>query len=253
MLINFFWYLLNADNESSKIKNNNTFLSNDIEVVWWVWVAITTNIWTRYKQRQEIPITIYKDVLDIWYIIANKNEASDKIITTNMVILNEYFNILKTDIRWLLSSSNDRSFALNSFIAQLEYRYKVWIENSKTLSMQKTELSKVYNNSNQEIENLKNKISTDFSTFNNKETLLNIDNYLKVREENLNARTYIVFINKFLNYYIVLNNYNKKLLDTLINNKEILVKDSQVIIPDTGWDLLKELKLIYTEEEWKEK
>jgi hypothetical protein len=42
-----------------------------------------------------------------------------------MIVLNEYLNILKTDIKGLLDSSNDRSSTLNAFIDQLEYRYKI--------------------------------------------------------------------------------------------------------------------------------
>lgn len=253
VIINYFWYFLNAEQEWFKTDNENKekFVSKDIEIVWSVWVAISTNIWTRYKQITETPISLYKDVVEIGYILWNNNQAKDKIITTNMIALNEYLNILKTDIRSLLSSSNDREFALNSFIAQLEYRYKVWIENSKTLSLQRNELMRYYNSSNSEIDNIKNKISSDFSNFNGAETIKNIDNYLKIRQENLNARTYIIFINKFLNNYAILNEYNKKVLDTLINNKEIIIKNSQVVIPDTGWELLKQLKLLYTEDEWK--
>ena len=73
----------------------------------------------------------------------------------------------------------------------------------------------------------------------------------KLKQENTASRTYLVFIDKFLANYEILNNYNKKILDTLINNQEILIKNSQVVIPNTGWDLLKELKILYTEEEWK--
>ena len=255
VIINYFWYYLNADEEvmTSKNSNREKFTSKDIEVIGDVWVAIATNIGTRYKETKETPVSIFKDVVEVGYILGNQNIAKDKIITANMVVLNEYFNILKTDIRSLLSTSNDRELALNAFIAQLEYRYKVVIENIKNLNLQKAELLKAYNSSNTEINTLKDKISDDFSDFNNIETIKNIDNYLKVREENLNARTYIVFINKFLNYYAVLNEYNKKVLDTLINNKEIIVKNSQVVVPDSGSDLLKELKLIYSEEEWKDK
>jgi len=254
VIINYFWYFLNA-NEEPKITNSNkkNFISKDIEIMWNVWVAISTNIWTRYKQTKETPVNIYKDVIDIWYILWNNNIAKDKIITANMVLLNEYFNILKTDIRSLLSSSNDREFTLNSFITQLEYRYKLWIENSKNLSLQKQELLKSYQNSSNEIEKIKQKISNDFWNFNNTETLKNIDSYLKLKQENTNALTYIIFINKFLNYYVILNEYNKKVLDTLINNKEILIKNTQLVIPDTGWELLKQLKILYTEEEWKGK
>lgn len=255
VIINYFWYFLNADETQVKSQNSNKekFISGDIEIMWNVWVAISTNIWTRYKETKEIPVNIYKDVIDIWYILWNNNIAKDKIITANMVLLNEYFNILKTDIKSLLSTSSDREFALNSFIAQLEYRYKLWVENSKILNMQKQELIKSYEISNKEIENIKQKIWSDFLNFNNVETLKNIDSYLKLREENTNAFTYIVFINKFLNYYAILNNYNKKVLDTLINNKEILVKNTQVVIPNTGGELLKQLNILYTEEEWKTK
>jgi replicative DNA helicase len=64
-------------------------------------------------------------------------------------------------------------------------------------------------------------------------TLTNIDDYLKAIEESNYSRTYIVFVNKFINSYNTLNNYNKILLDTLINNKEILIKNTQVVLPDS--------------------
>ncbi len=255
VIINYFWYFINAQDWWFKSQNSNreTFTSKNIDIIGSIWVAISTNIWTRYKERKDIPIIIYKDAVDIWYILWNQKQAKDKIITANMVILSEYFNILKTDIRALLSTSNDREFTLNSFIAQLEYRYKAGTENANSLLIQRTELLQSYESSNNEILKIKEKISADFSNFNNSETIKNIDGYLKLREENLNARTYIVFINKFLNNYTVLNEYNKKILDTLINNKEIIVKNSQVVIPDTWWELLKQLKLLYSEDEWKNK
>lgn len=253
VIINYFWYLLNADNESTNSQNRNieTFKSNDIEEIGSIWVAISTNIWTRYKEMKDTPVKVFKDVIDIWYVLWNQNIAKDKIITVNMVALNEYFNVLKTDIRWLIWTSNDRELTLNAFIAQLEYRYKNWNENQKNLILQRTELLKAYDNSNSEIERLKTKISWDFWNFDNTETIKNIDEYLKVRQENLNARTYIVFINKFINSYQILNEYNKKVLDTLINNKEIIIKNSQLVIPNTWTELLKELKLMYSEDEWK--
>ncbi len=254
MLINYFWYFLNASESLNKSTNSNKekFTSKDIDIIGNVWVAIATNIWTRYKQTKETPINAYKDVIEVGYILWNQNIAKDALITANMVFLNEYFNILKTDIRSLLSSSNDREFALNSFIAQLEYRYKIASESISKLNSQKTELLKTYENSNKEIELLKTKIGSDFSNFNNTETVKNIDHFLEIKKENTNVLTYIVFVNKFIDYYTTLNNYNKKVLDTLINNKEILIKNTQVVIPDTGWELLKQLKLLYTEDEWKQ-
>ena len=253
VIINYSGYLLNvgAEKELDKLPNKEKFASSTTEVISNVWVAITTNIGTRYKQIKETPVVTYKDVIDVWYVLGNENIAKDALITGHMLFLNEYFQVLKTDIKSLLSQSNDRSFALDSFIAQLEYRYRTASSNMQVLTNQKQELIKAYESSSKDIENLKTKIWSDFSQFNNNATIKNIDDYLRLKVTNTNAQTYIVFINKFLNYYTILNNYNKKVLDTLINNKEILIKNSQVVIPDTGGELLKQLKLLYTEEEWK--
>lgn len=254
MVINFFGYLINA-NESQKemnsAKNIDTYVSKDIEVVADVGVALSTNVWTRYKEFKEIPIGIYKDVFSIWEIIANQNEVKDKLITQHMITLNEYLNVLKTDVRSLLSSSNDRAWVLNAFIAQLEYRYKIANNNLKELEAQRSELLWVIKNTDAELAKVKTKIEWDFGWFNANETLINIDLYLEIKEENTYARTYVVFINKYIAYYDGLNKYNRNLLDTLINNKDIIVKNSQVVIPNTWGQLLKELDILYTEDEWK--
>jgi hypothetical protein len=83
------------------------------------------------------------------------------------------------------------------------------------------------------VENLKIKIGTDFSKFDTSSTLENINEYIILKNDYTYARTYIIFVNKFIAQYSFLNEYNKVLLDTLINNKDILVKDSFVVIPDS--------------------
>lgn len=245
-------------NKESKIEkqieeNKKNFKSAGNETIGNIAVAISTNVWIRFKQKEEIPISIYKDVMDISYIVSNKQIAKDKLISQNMILLNEYLNVLKTDVKSMLNQSYDRSETLDAYIAQLEYRYKKTLEVSKILNMQKDELEKTLNKASNNIENIKVKISNDFKIFDSTATIENIDNYLVEREEYTYARTYIIFINKFLSYYNILNWYNKKLLDTLINNKEIIVKNTQIIIPDTWTDILRKMDLIYTEEDWKEK
>jgi hypothetical protein len=83
------------------------------------------------------------------------------------------------------------------------------------------------------IEILKQKIESDFKKNQQKESLENINNYLELKKQYYYSRTYIVYINHFLNEYIYLSNYNKKLLDTLINNKEALIKNAYIVLPDT--------------------
>jgi len=151
-----------------------------------------------------------------------------------MLALNEYYHILQTDIRSLLSGATDRGSMLDAFIDQLEYRYEVATQNMQTLTSQRSELLSAYNSSQNDVENIKRKMGIDFSEFNAPATLDHIDQYLVRKQENTNAYAYMVFVDKFLDYYTTLNEYNKMVLDTLINNREILIKNTQVVIPDTG-------------------
>lgn len=196
-------------------------------------MALGTNIGTRFQEFQSIPIATYKDVFSIGEIIANQNEVKDKLISEHMILLNEYLNVLKTDVRALLSGTKDRASVLNAFIAQLEYRYTIGNNSLKSLESQRSELIAVLNNTEKELNLIRSKIENDFSGFNTNQTITNIDLYLEIRQENTYARTYIVFLNKFISYYDALNKYNKNLLDTLINNKDIIIKNTQIVIPDT--------------------
>jgi hypothetical protein len=77
---------------------------------------------------------------------------------------------------------------------------------------------------------------------------------LKAKNEYYFAKTYVVYINQFLWEYQRLNAYNKNLLDVLINNKEAILKDAYLIIPDNGWlEALKSLDLIFEEADFKAK
>lgn len=242
---------LKAEELDDSFSNLNNYKIVTNKISWHIWVAISTNIWTRFEETNDLPVTIYNDVMDIAYILSNKQVARDKIITNNMILLNEYLNILKTDIKIFLAQSSNREESLNSYIDQLTYRYKNTITSTKNLNLQKSNLLSVYNSTNTDLENLKTKIWNDFSNFDSNSTIENIDKYLKLKEENTYSKTYIIFIDKFVNYFAILNNYNKTLLDTLINNKEIIIKNTQIVLPDSWTEMLKKLNLIYSEEDWK--
>ncbi|MBT3726873.1 hypothetical protein HOG21_04145 [bacterium] len=62
----------------------------------------------------------------------------------------------------------------------------------------------------------------------------NIEKYLELKKEYYYSKTYIIYINHFLERYNFLNNYNKRLLDTLINNKDALIKNTYIVLPDSG-------------------
>jgi hypothetical protein len=60
-----------------------------------------------------------------------------------------------------------------------------------------------------------------------------------------------VFVNQFIKQHEFLNNYNRTVLDTLINNKKALINESFVVLPDSGTQFLKPLDLILDEAEFK--
>lgn len=255
LVYNIWVNLINANSVTNKTvkntENHSNFKGINNNSLWKTWVAITTNIWIQYKQRWEIPATIYKDVFSVNEIIKNKNTANNELIWANMSAIEEYKNILKTNIKQLIDSSYDKPRILNAFIDQLEYRYTLGIKNVKTLNEQKSVFVNNMTKSNSDIEILKVKIWKDFSDNNSQESLNNINKYIELKKEYYYSKTYIVYINHFLSEYNYLNNYNKLLLDTLINNKDALVKDSFVVLPDSWTKLLKNFKLIYTEKEYK--
>jgi hypothetical protein len=145
----------------------------------------------------------------------------------------EYRNVLKTDIKQLIDSSYDKSKILNAFIDQLEFRYIEANNNIKNLNEQKTVFITNINNSNTQIETLKTKIQSDFQNNNSEESIKNLNKYLDLKKEYYYSRTYIIYINHFLTEFNYLNNYNKLLLDTLINNKEAIIKNAFIVIPDS--------------------
>lgn len=255
LVFNVWQNLINANNSEENIVTNSAndlnFKKSNTKSLWKTAVAITTNIWIRYNQRTNTPATIYKDIFSVSEVMKNSNNFNDEIIWKNMVITEEYKNVLKTDVKQLIDSSYDKPRTLNAFIEQLEFRYTLWVENIKNLNQQKTTFESEITSINSNIESLKQKISKDFSNKNEEETLKNIDNYLELKKNYYYARTYIIYINHFLAEYNTLSNYNKILLDTLINNKDAIIKDAFVVIPDSGSDLLKEFNLIYQEDEFK--
>jgi hypothetical protein len=150
-----------------------------------------------------------------------------------MVAIEEYRNVLKTNIKQLLANSYDKPRMLNALIEQLEFRFIKANENLIKLSKQKDIFSTDMQKSDLNIEELKKKIEIDFSKNDSAASLENINKFLENKKEYYYAKTYITYINHFLYEYNYLNKYNKELLDVLILNKEALIKDSFVVIPDS--------------------
>ena len=91
----------------------------------------------------------------------------------------------------------------------------------------------------------------DFKNFDARSTDKNITSYLSLKGKYDFHRTHVIFINQYIKQYDFLNNYNKKVLDVLLTNRNAIIKSSYVVIPDTGSEVLRDMNLLITEQEFK--
>ncbi|PZM83275.1 hypothetical protein DLH72_03840 [Candidatus Gracilibacteria bacterium] len=242
---------INANN-NEKIKENNKknykiISTSDISKTG---VAITTNIGIKYNEKKAVPETIYQEIFSIEELKKDKVNVENAIIKKHMLETKEYFSLLKTDFKGLLKNSNDRKRTLEVIYSQLSLRYNNSLESVKNLEKQREVLIKEAEKINSEVENLKKKISVDFHKTDVDAVNKDIEIYLKLKQDYNYVRTYIVFINNFLKYYVSLNNYNLNLINVLSKNKDAIEKGSFVVIPQNGTEILKDYGLLYTEKEY---
>lgn len=232
--------------------NEETFRNVNTTLLGRAGVAISTNLWTRFTQINELPANIYSDVMWITEgLQASSASGSTGMITRNMILAEEYRNVLRTDIMWLLAQGSDRARVLDAIISQLEYRYELAVRQMRELLSLRNSLETQARNAESQIDILRNKMAADFAKNDAEASYENIHTYLDLKARYNYSIVYIVYINQFLNDYNRLNDYNKRLLDTLINNRTAIVKDAYVVIPSTGIEFLREFKLLLDEAEHK--
>jgi len=235
-------------------KNSEVFSSASSSGFWTIWVALSTRIGTNFSNTSvsgSPEESYYDEITFIWENTSEKRIIRSNLIQQNMIIIREYLNLSRTDIKWILSSSNNRKSTLEWFISQLEMRYINSTKSISSLENQKALLLSEITKIESGIEATKGSMEKNFSESNPDATLGDVDDYFALRARYTEAFTDIVFINQFLKQHAFLNNYNKGILDTLINNKEALINESYVVIPDSGGEYLRPLELLFEEADFK--
>ena len=241
--------------EVKTIPNNSTYYKKiTIKPIANVAVAITSNIWLWVNKSENISeLNINKNIFPVSDFYTKSSKIKEELLELNMIFTKEYYNIIKIDFNWVLKKSDDRSKTLDNIIKQLEIRYSNANTNIITLSKQREILITEYNSISIQLETIKSKMESNFESWNIDLLTNNTNEYYDFKNNQNILNTNIVFIQEFLKKYSYLNNYNKLLLDTLINNKDIISKESYIVIPDSGDQLLREFDLIFTEQEYKQK
>ncbi len=240
---------LNQEYSDNKQKFQSAYVSNYASV----WVALSTRIGISFSEKsgQYSHGGYYKQVIDLWNTQQEKKSIRNKLISQNIIFVREYLNLSKSNIVDLLKSSNNRQKTLESFIHQLEYRGKNAKLSMQNLELQKADLLKQLNSVSEHIENIKQSMQQHFTENNPDAVNSDVDTYFALRAEYTELFTDIVFINQFLKQYAFLNTYNAGILNTLKTNKQAIINQSYVVIPESGGKYLKPLELIFDEAELK--
>lgn len=237
------------------IENTNAdiYQSASSHDYWVIGVALSTRIGIAFQDGlgQNSSSSFYGEITTIGTTDEEKKAVRSQMIAQNMLIMQEYLNLSRTDIKTLLSGSNDRKSTLEWFISQLEMRYKNSALSLTNLEKQKDQLLTYLWEIEINIETVKLSMEDHFAAAQASSTLADVDEYFTLRSEYTQAFTDIVFINQFIKQHAFLNNYNKWILDTLINNKEAIINQSYVVIPDSWDQYLRPLELIFDEAEIK--
>ncbi len=233
-----------AGNDTNFIQLNTTYLGN-------IATAVSLNVWQKEKDLSKIGSNLSNDIISIAEVLARPAVWEKKLIGSNMIAIQSYVNVLKTDIIVLLDRTTDRTVALDEHIDILKSYYTRTADRLSVISEQLTELNGILASATQVSTSAKATMESKYRSFDYTGIDTVIDDYVKAKERESRARVYFVYLERFQRAYGILQAQNKIILDTVINNREALIKRSFVVIPDSGSNFLKQMGLIQSEAELK--
>lgn len=235
---------VSAWNDATFKQTNTIYLGN-------IATAVSLNIWQKVKQTEKTPVNLANDVISVAELLSNPTDGPKRLIASNMLALESYANLLSTDIVALLDQSTDRTQALDEHIELLKSFYTRTSDRLSTINEQISDLNTILQTSSDTTANAKNTMEEKYKNFDVQNIDTVIDSYVTAKNNENRAKVYLTYLDRFQKGYGILQARNKVILDTLINNREAIIKHSTVIIPDSGSNLLKSMGLIKTEAEYK--
>ncbi|MDD2694090.1 MAG: hypothetical protein PHY14_04105 [Candidatus Gracilibacteria bacterium] len=233
-----------ASNDTNFSQLNTTYLGN-------IATAVSLNVGLKEQETAKSGINLSNDIISIAEVLASPKEGEKRLIGNNMIAIQSYVNVLKTDIVALLDQATDRTVTLDEHIEILKSYYTKTADRLLIINDQITELNNLLKSTAETTTAAKTTMEEKYKAFDYSGVDTVINDYVIAKNSENRAKVYLVYLQRFERAYGILQSQNKILLDTLINNREALIKRSTVVIPDSGSDLLKKMGLIQTEEESK--
>lgn len=234
----------NASNDTNFSQLNTTYLGN-------IATAVSLNVGLKEQETAKSGINLSNDIISIAEVLASPKEWEKRLIGNNMIAIQSYVNVLKTDIVALLDQATDRTVTLDEHIEILKSYYTKTADRLLLINDQITELNNLLQSTADTTTAAKTIMEEKYKAFDYSGVDTVINDYVIAKNSENRAKVYLVYLQRFQRAYGILQGQNRILLDTLINNRESLIKHSTVVIPDSGSDLLKKMGLIQTEAESK--
>ncbi len=231
--------------------NDGNFTQADMSYIGNVATALSLNIGQKSKPVSPGNNNLMDDTISISEILANPRDGERRLIASNMLSMQSYLNVLKVDIVSLLDETDDRARALDEHIDILKSYYIRTSERINLLAEQSRDLVVILTSASQTTESAKKAMEEKYKAFEYDGVDTVINDYVSAKNDENRARVYLAYIERFQRGYGILQGQNKKILDTIINNREALIKKAVIVIPDSGSDLLKKMNLVITEADYK--
>ncbi|NRH20437.1 hypothetical protein HOO68_00115 [Candidatus Gracilibacteria bacterium] len=229
--------------------NDLAFQQADINYLGSIATAMSLQLGQKESLIKNQSVNTASNTISITEVLENPEAGQQKLIGNNMIAISSYINILSTDIPTLLDNATSRERSLNEHISLLKSYYNKTLERITIINEQIADLTGIINQSNTDTNGAKTVMESSFVGYDYSGVDGAIDTYVGAKNKDTRARVYLIYLEKFKKSYTTLQTKNLKLIDTLVNNKDALIKRSTVVIPDSGSELIKTLKLIQTEKE----
>ncbi len=238
-ILSFFWF-------SAEAYNDNYFEQANINYIGNVATALSLNFWG-VKNQQISNQKFNVQTISIAEVMSDPSYGEQKLIESNMQSIKIYAGILKQDINRLLDQWRGRLQTLEDHISLLKSYETKWQESLGLIQNQKSDLQALINDTENKKQEAKNILQNSYQTLTYDGVEKAINTYLTVKDINVRAKIYMIYLKRFDRSYAILQQKNKILQNVLIQNKEAIAKDVTVVIPEVGAQIVKELGLIETQ------
>ena len=193
----YFGLGVNANNDANFSQLNTTYLGN-------IAAAVSLNVGLKEEETTKNGINLSNDIISIAEVLASPKDGERRLIGNNMIAIQSYVNVLKTDIVALLDQANDRTTALDEHIDILKSYYTKTSDRLLLINEQISELNNLLKSTNETTSLAKTTMEEKYKAFDYSGVDTVINDYVTAKNSENRAKVYLVYLQRFQRAYGIL-------------------------------------------------